>query len=281
MDGDALTTVCSWNEWDPLEEVIVGSVEGAHLPEWHHIIQATMPERHHDLFRDCGGTPFFPELIEKATHELDQFVRILESEGIKVRRPDPIRSGRPFGNTEWSCSSLLYSAMPRDVMLVVGNEMIEAPMAWRCRHHEIHPYRSLIKEYFMSGAQWTSAPHPELKDELYNKQWKVTDSESPEYAVTEFEPVFDAADFSRCGTDIFYQRSNVTNAIGVEWLRRHLHGSATLHEIKVVDEKPMHIDASFVPLSHGRLLVNPDRIRCLPPILFRLGDTYGAKTATE
>ena len=35
------------------------------------------------------------------------------------------------------------------------------------------------------------------------------------------KPVFDAADFFRCGRDIFVTRSNVTNLMGIEWLRRH------------------------------------------------------------
>ena len=49
----------------------------------------------------------------------------------------------------------IYAAMPRDVMLVIGDELIEMPMAWRSRHFEISAYRALIKEYFRRGALWT------------------------------------------------------------------------------------------------------------------------------
>lgn len=66
-------------------------------------------------------------------------------------------------------SSGMYAAMPRDVLLVVGDEIIEAPMAWRSRFFEYCSYRSLIKEYFKQGAKWTTAPKPTMSDDLYDQ----------------------------------------------------------------------------------------------------------------
>jgi glycine amidinotransferase len=43
--------------------------------------------------------------------------------------------------------------MPRDILIVVGNEIIEAPMAWRSRFFEYRAFRSLIKGYFHEGAK--------------------------------------------------------------------------------------------------------------------------------
>lgn len=63
----------------------------------------------------------------------------------------------------------MYAAMPRDILLVVGNEIIEAPMAWRARFFEYRAYRRLIKDYFNSGAKWTTAPKPTMADELYDQ----------------------------------------------------------------------------------------------------------------
>ena len=63
----------------------------------------------------------------------------------------------------------LYAAMPRDILLVVGNEIIEAPMAWRSRFFEYRAYRPLMKEYFNKGAKWTTAPKPTMADELYDQ----------------------------------------------------------------------------------------------------------------
>lgn len=63
----------------------------------------------------------------------------------------------------------MYAAMPRDILMVVGNEIIEAPMAWRARFFEYRAYRPLIKEYFRKGAKWTTPPKPTMADELYDQ----------------------------------------------------------------------------------------------------------------
>lgn len=88
-----------------------------------------------------------------AAKELDGFARILEAEGVKVRRPDilPGDFAQEYQTPDFKCRSGLYAAMPRDVLIVVGNEIIEAPMAWRSRYFEFRPYRKLIKEYFHQG----------------------------------------------------------------------------------------------------------------------------------
>ena len=49
------------------------------------------------------------------------------------------------------------------------------------------------------------------------------------FSTTEFEPVFDAAEFTRIGKDIFVQRSQVTNLFGIEWMRRHLGEKYNIH----------------------------------------------------
>jgi glycine amidinotransferase len=39
----ATCVVNSHNEWDPLEEVIIGSLDGAMFPQWNTINKATVP----------------------------------------------------------------------------------------------------------------------------------------------------------------------------------------------------------------------------------------------
>lgn len=61
------------------------------------------------------------------------------------------------------------NACPRDGVLVVGDEIIEAPVAWRSRMFEFYPYRKLFNDYFKRGAFWTAAPKPTMRDELFVK----------------------------------------------------------------------------------------------------------------
>jgi glycine amidinotransferase len=155
-------------------------------------------------------------------------------------------------------------------MLVIGDEIIETPMAWPCRYFETHSYRPILKDYFRRGASWTAAPRPQLTDELFDPDFRIPEKGAPlSYILTEFEPVFDAADFFRCGRDLFVTRSNVTNACGIEWLRRHLGDNYRIHEIQSRCPTPMHIDTTILPLGPGKLLINPEYIDIdrLPAIL--------------
>eukprot|EP00755_Sulcionema_specki_P017688 Sspe_Gene.64995::Locus_38497_Transcript_1_2_Confidence_0.750_Length_2090::g.64995::m.64995/K00613/GATM; glycine amidinotransferase len=249
--------VCSYTEWDPLEEVIVGTVEGATVPEWHPACRAVWPRKQWDFFKENQGKPFPKHLIDAATKELDYLVEVLEGEGITVRRPDVMNFSDSYTTPDFKSLSGMYAAMPRDVLIVVGDEIIEAPMAWRSRYFEFRPYRRLIQEYFRKGARWTAAPKPLMADDLYNG-WNEK-AERFNSVVTEVEPVFDAAEFTRVGRDIFCQLSHVTNKMGVEWMRRHLGPEYRIHCMDFEDRNGMHIDGTFIPLGEGKLLVNPSR----------------------
>jgi len=88
-----------------------------------------------------------------AAEDLDNLAAVLQAEGVIVRRPE-VKQGdfaQPFKTPDFESKCGLYAAMPRDILLVVGNEIIEAPMAWRSRYFEFRPYRALIKEYFQQG----------------------------------------------------------------------------------------------------------------------------------
>merc|ERR1711998_18997 len=85
-----------------------------------------------------------------------------------------------------------------------------------------------------------------------------------EFSTTEAEPVWDAADCTRLGKDVFVQHSKTTNKFGFEWLRRHLAPRGiTAHLIHFpYDIFPSHIDCTFVPLRPGLVLTNYERPVC-------------------
>jgi glycine amidinotransferase len=256
----AACPVNSFNEWDPLEEVIVGRLEGAVLPGYEPSVTASMPSGITRTLRWIAGWKYPRFVVETAQRQLDNFIHILEAEGVRVRRPDVVPFSRRFKSPFWS-SRGYNVANPRDGLLLLGDEILETPMAWRCRYFEMAAYRSLLKEYFAAGARWTAAPRPMLRDELYDRSFRIPEEGEPiRYAINEFEPVFDAADFIRCGRDIFMTRSNVTNALGLEWLRRHVGDRYRIHQLESRCRQPMHIDSSFMPMAPGKVLVNPEYI---------------------
>jgi glycine amidinotransferase len=265
-----MPVVSSYNEWDPLEEVIVGTLEGACVMPWEPAYAAVVPRQELEEARtfhtECAGMPLRPQSVVAAQAELSELVRILEGEGVTVRRPEPLDFSRPYSSPDWQSPSGNSLANPRDVLVVVGDEIIEATMSLRSRYFEFAGYRKLIKEYFRRGARWTSAPKPLMTDDLYLPNHRP----GVEYVTTEAEPVFDAADLARCGKDIFVQRSHVTNVTGIEWLQRHLGDDYRLHMLEFDDYRAVHIDATFVPMAPGKLMINPDRpIKGALPEMFK------------
>lgn len=249
--------VCSYNEWDTLEEVIVGTVAGAAEIAYEPALNGYPESRY---FR---GHKRSKEDIDKGEAQLDNFAKILEDHGVIVKRPDKRDYFQSYKTPDFEVPCGNVSACPRDVLLVVGNEIIEAPMGFRGRFFEYLAYRSLVKEYFRKGSKWSAAPKPSMSDELYVKGFSVDpipfDAETNP-SLTEFEPCFDAASFTRLGRDIIYQPDIVTNKFGAEWLARHLGPDYRFHQARFKDMRPpQHIDATLVPLKPGLVLTNPER----------------------
>jgi len=259
--------VCSHNEWDPLEEIIVGRAENAYLPQFGLEIKANSRDEIWDFLESNGGKPFPEPHIKKAIAEVEEFCNILKHEGVDVKRPDILDWSAHYETPDFK-STGMYAAMPRDIWLTVGEEIIEAPMAWRSRFFEYRAYRPLMKEYFKAGAKITTAPKPLMSDDLYDQGYEINDNQQKfdlmaegRFMTTEFEPCFDAADFMRCGRDIFAQRSQVTNMFGIEWMQSHLGPDYKVHVLSFKDQNPMHIDATFNVIGPGLVLCNPER-RC-------------------
>ena len=56
---------------------------------------------------------------------------------------------------------------------------------------------------------------------------------------------------------MFFQ---VTNLMGIEWMRRHLAPKGIqVHQLTFEDPNPMHIDATFNLIGPGIVLSNPER----------------------
>jgi glycine amidinotransferase len=265
----ALPAVWSWNEWDPLEEVIVGRLEGATIPPYHVSVTLNVPSFTGRLHRLVAGRRYPKWMVKRGQAALDNLIRVLEQANVKVVRPDQVPHHRSFGSPLWSSKGFCV-ACPRDGYLVIGDEIIETPMAWRSRYFEGDAYRRLFKDYFRRGARWTSAPRPQLTDEIFDYNYTIPKYGEPlRFLTTEFEPVFDAADFARAGRDIFVTRSNVTNEMGISWLERHLGDRFRIHRMPSKCRNPMHIDSTFLILGPKRALVNPDYLDmdALPPVL--------------
>ena len=255
-----MSIVNSWNEWDPLQEVIVGSARGAADIGYEPALAPYFSAG--SSGGAGGGHPVHPAVVADAERQLDAFASLLERRGITVRRPDPVDHANAMKTPDWEAGGGHAHACPRDLLLVIGDEIIEAPMAQRARYFEFRAYRTLLKDYFRQGARWTTAPKPLMSGDLYRE--RGPDELAPfdfntAPLLTEVEPAFDAACFARCGRDIFWQPDLVSNEFGMEWLRRHLGPRFRIHRSAFREPLPTHIDTTLVPVRPGLVLVNPGR----------------------
>jgi N-dimethylarginine dimethylaminohydrolase len=254
-----MATVWSCNEWDQLEEVIVGNPLKARFPTPDLSTQlAEFPDR---PLSEIPRGPFPQRIIEETEEDLNEFVGILEGLGITVKRPETWPHDASFSTINWQ-SQGYYNYCPRDVLLVIGDHIIETPNVIRSRAQEAFSYRTLLLDYMKSGAKWYSAPKPMLLDSLF----EGVDLDKP--TPRNDEPAFDAANILRFGQDLIYLVSATGNEMGGEWLQTMLGDKFRVHFLKDV-YYGSHIDSTFVALRPGLILCNPARVNedTLPKIL--------------
>lgn len=278
--------VNAWTQWGTLKEVVVGVADNAcFIP--------TQPALHPTVNREGGsgatksknpnaGSIISDELpwpigpkkqttIDAANAQLDNLARVLEERGIRVLRPDPSIDWSDDIKTPYFKSASQYCAVcGRDSVITIGNIILEATMSRRDRYFEVMAFRDIITDLYRQDKNmlWKASPKPTMRDEMYCEEWwDLTTEERYKkmheftFCVTENEPIFDAADITRCGKDIFVQLSMTCNRAGIEWLRRELapHG-VRVHMVRFpYDLAPSHLDCTFVPLRPGLILTNPER----------------------
>jgi N-dimethylarginine dimethylaminohydrolase len=241
-----------------LEEVIVGNPLRARYPTADLSTQmAEFPDR---PLEEIPQGPFPQQIIEETEEDLNAFVEVLEKLDITVRRPETWPHEAKFSTIHWE-SEGYYNYCPRDIMLVIGDRIIETPSVIRSRALESFSYRQMMVDYFKSGAKWFSAPKPMLLDSLFEVD---LDKPSPRND----EPAFDAANVLRLGPDLIYLVSSTGNEMGGQWLQTILGDEFRVHFLKDV-YYGSHIDSTFVALRPGLMLCNPARLNddTLPEIL--------------
>ena len=260
--------VNSWNDFDPLKHVIIGRCDNCCIPPSEAPSEMKIPED--SDMRHIGYGPRSKESVDAGNAQLDYFAGILTKRGIKVDRPTALDFFQEIGTPDWKNACMFGCMPPRDVLLTVGNEIVEATMSYRSRWFEYLCYRPLLQEYFDSDPdmRWESAPKPRLTDKSYNQGYLhegITMDERLKmvadlhFVTTEYEPLFDAADIMRMGKDLFCQHGLTTNRKAMDWLQRHF-PQHRVHSVNFPgDAYPIHIDATFVPLRPGLIINNPNR----------------------
>lgn len=246
-------TVCSNNDWDPLEEIIVGIADHAMLP--------TLDKSTHS-FCYAGNTLEEIKHLEgehsswvknQANEDADRLCETLKTLGVSVLRPDKIDHRKTFSTPEWSTTGW-YTWCPRDLLLPLNNMIIECPSPMRSRYFETRAYYKYLYQWMKEGTQWICAPKPILTDDNYQLE-KLDDP-----TLLNKEIIFDAPNIVRLGRDLLCQVSNSGNMLGFQWLKTILEPLGYRLHIAEKYYSYAHFDSTILPLRPGLVLFNADRL---------------------
>jgi N-dimethylarginine dimethylaminohydrolase len=209
--------VSTTNEYGLLRSVIVGCVENFQWPENDNEFDQSISRSTYHTTLTRGALP--KSVYEEAKQDLDRLVDILTERNIDVHRPV---TSKPH----WA-----YSA--RDIILTVGDMVIQCPTPFESRASELQMYP------FLHDCNVIKAPRP----------------------IKQSDPSFDAANVLKFGDKLLYSLSHSANEAGADWLQQQVGNAYEVIKWSVVDHDITHIDSTMLSLDKNTILVNASRVR--------------------
>lgn len=117
----------SYNEWDKLREIIVGTATNANWPS-NDPVFSKESERTTWKETPVPAGPVPQWIIDESNEDLDGLVGILKQAGVTVHRPN---------NLDFVKIGGMYNYCPRDRLLVAGNKIVDPSMMYPCRNIEV------------------------------------------------------------------------------------------------------------------------------------------------
>ncbi|CAF1374671.1 unnamed protein product [Adineta steineri] len=213
--------------------------------------------------------------------------KVLQKQRIEVcRSPADGKRFDHFIQTPYFQSHFqLGMSCPRDMLITLGNTIVEAPTACHTRYFEASYYRDMIYPLYTKDkrVKWLSPPKPTCSKAMFDDAdvWEKTSMSTfknnfalngYKTSLNEKELAFDAADLIRMGKDVIFKKSVSTNYKGVDWLRRTFGGDGPeglrFHVMHFPTSPDLHLDSTLIPLrpptagSEGLVLINQNR----PPL---------------
>lgn len=128
--------ISSYNEWDPLKKIIVGSATHANWPVNDPVYRK---EAENSLWTETPAPqgPVPQWIIDETEEDLSKLCSTLTQLGVEVVRPDPMNFQVHDG---------LYNYCPRDRFLVYGDTIVDPAMMYPCRDMEYQCYIDVLED---------------------------------------------------------------------------------------------------------------------------------------
>jgi scyllo-inosamine-4-phosphate amidinotransferase 1 len=174
--------ISSWNEWDTLREIVVGTATNANWPVNDSVFRA---ESKTTLWKDTplpsGPVPQW--IIDETNEDLEGLCNILRLAGVAVHRPTDM---------DFVAQDGMYNYCPRDRLLIAGDVVVDTNMHYPCRNIETAALQAVL-----SGNRVLEMPK-------------------------ESDFVLDAANVCRLNDTLLYLESASGNRAAAIWLNAHL-----------------------------------------------------------
>lgn len=210
----------SFNEWDRLREVVVGSALRANWPVKDPVF-AKESEKTTWKETPVPQGPVPDWIIEETEEDLAGLVAILEQAGATVIRPSPY---------DFQSNDGMYNYCPRDRLLIAGNTIVDVAMMYPCRDQEI----------FALEQVWQPDPHRKVITMPRDRGM-----------------ICDAANVCRLGDSWLFLESASGNRAAAEWLAEQFPG---INIYGCDFYSGVHIDSTIVPLREGTVMLNASRV---------------------
>jgi N-dimethylarginine dimethylaminohydrolase len=174
--------ISSWNEWDTLREIVVGTATNANWPQHDPVFRA---ESETTLWKNTplpsGPVPKW--IIDETNEDLDGLCDILRQANVVVHRPAEL---------DFVALDGMYNYCPRDRLLIAGDTIVDTNMHYPCRNVETKALQTVLQD----------------------NQVLVMPKES--------DFVLDAANVCRLNNTLLYLESASGNRAAAVWLEAHL-----------------------------------------------------------
>ncbi len=257
--------VNSHNEWDQLEEVIVGDGFPDNLPVLDYSFKIFFHENINGKAYQHGDDFVSRRHVQEHAEDLEEFCNLLKKLNVKVRRPKKPNKLYKTKTPVWD--STIHPALNvRDMTMIVGDTIIESSPTCRYRYFENTLIQHLFLEYFKKGCNWIQAPKPIMTDNSFDISW-IDDKGKSYYEEIKqgsnpldcgYEIMFDAANCVRMGSHILMNVSNENQALGAKWLQSALDEKYKIWTAPLADS---HIDSTFLPLKPGVAIITKDFVK--------------------
>lgn len=219
-----------WTEWDPLEEIIVGTCP---------------PENFYDnVIQDERSLPLLQTILRETREDLDTLAASLEAMGVKVYRPKNLPFERGIDIAGFKIKNPVAPIVPRDQYLVYGEKIVQTYTSMPDRYLESLAYYDIFRELFEQGFEWNSMPPPLLENFPENTIW-YNDSFGRYHNVMKDRLLWHTATMFKCGDALITNMRGPGNNLGLEWMRRQFPDARILSNRGSVQDDLGHIDHGF------------------------------------